>query len=217
MLTMLSDELNCAVDINSHARKGDATPGDAERDRGASSKKDAGRLMRTIGGMSSADAELFKIPTKDVPAYIRVDDAKVNITTKSTQAMWFKLVDVVLGNIEVDPLYPHGDHVATAERWYPPDVFAALDNSTINRILDRIEAGPYEGGRYSTTFNAKARSVLPVLQEFCPELTDEQAKHVIKTWLGTGVLIKRDHEDPKDRHDHPSLFVGKRPGDTWER
>jgi hypothetical protein len=217
MLATLGDELNCGVDINSHARKGEGVPGDAERDRGASAKKDAGRLMRTIGGMASADAELFKIPPRDVPTYVRVDDAKVNIVRKSTQAMWFKLVDVELGNTDVNPLYPHGDHVHAAERWYPPDVFAALDNSTISRILDRIEAGPYEGGRYSTTFNAKARSAIPALQEFCPELADEQAKHVIKTWLRTGVLIKRDHEDPKDRHEHPSLFVGKRPGDTWER
>jgi hypothetical protein len=55
-----------------------------------------------------------------------------------------------------------------------------------------------------------------VVQEHCPSLTEAQAKKVISTWIKNGVLEKRDHEDPKDRHKHPSLFVAKRPGDSWE-
>jgi hypothetical protein len=30
---------------------------------------------------------------------------------------------------------------------------------------------------------------------------------VINIWIKNGVLVKRDHKDPKDSHDHPSLFV----------
>src|SRR5689334_1555526 len=41
-LLELADRFNCAVDLISHTRKGTVTPGDAESDRGASSKKDAG-------------------------------------------------------------------------------------------------------------------------------------------------------------------------------
>jgi hypothetical protein len=214
MLAMLGDEFNCAIDLNSHARKGNAAPGDAERDRGASAKKDAGRLMRTLTPMSTTEAELFDIAAKDQPAYVRVDDAKVNITPRSTEAMWFRLVDVPLGNR--DDIYPNGDNVQTAERWFPPDTFAKLDQMTVERILNKIEAGPYEGGRYSPAANAKDRGAWPVVQEFCPGLTDKQAKTVIAKWIQKGVLVKRDHQDPKDRDDRPSLFVGKRPGDTWE-
>jgi hypothetical protein len=216
LLADIGDELDLAVDINSHARKGLAIPGDAERDRGASAKKDAGRLMRTVAGMSAEEAELFDIAPKDQPLYIRVDDAKVNITPHSTVAMWFKLVGVLIGNTQVNPTYPSGDNVQTVERWYPPDAFAKIDKLTVDRILNKIDAGPYEGGKYSPAPNAKERAAWPVVQEFCPELTDKQAKHILATWIKNGVLVKREHKDPKDSHDHPSLFVSKRPGDTWE-
>jgi hypothetical protein len=214
MLAGIGDEFDCAIDINSHARKGDAAPGDAERDRGASAKKDAGRLMRTITPMSTDEAALFGISAKDQPAFVRVDDAKVNIAPRSTEAMWFRLVGVPLGN--GDETYPNGDHVQTAERWYPPDAFAKLDLATIERILNKIEAGPYDGGRYSPAANATDRAAWPVVQEYCPDFTEKQSRHVIKTWLRTGVLLKRDHKDPKDSHEHVSLFVGKRPVNTWE-
>jgi hypothetical protein len=214
MLAELGDEFDCAVDLASHARKGSAVPGDADRDRGASSKRDAGRLMRTLTGMTTDEAELFGVSPKDQAAFVRVDDAKVNITPRSTEAMWFKLVGVPLGN--ATECYPAGDNVQTVERWYPPDVFAKLDTATIDRILNKIEAGPYEGGRYSPAANATDRAAGRVVQEFCPDATEKQAKHVIKTWIKSGVLVKRQHKDPKDSHEHPSLFVGKRPGNAWE-
>jgi hypothetical protein len=214
MLAGIGDEFDCAIDINSHARKGDATPGDAERDRGASAKKDAGRLMRTVTPMSPDDAALFGISAKDQPEYVRVDDAKVNITPRSTEAMWFRLIGVPLGNR--NETYPNGDNVQAAKRWYPPDAFAKLDQATIERILNQFEAGPYKGGRYSPAPNATERAAWRVAQQHCSELTEQQARHVIKTWLRNGVLVKRGHKDPKDSHDHVSLFVGKRPGDTWE-
>jgi hypothetical protein len=214
LLAELSDEFDCACDIISHARKGKSEPGDAERDRGASSKKDAGRLMRTVTSMTTDEAELFQVNRKDRPAYVRVDDAKVNLTPRSADAVWFKIVGVPIGN--GTQTYPHGDNVQTVERWRPPDAFEKLNKIAIDTILNKIDAGPYEGGRYSPAANAKDRAVCPVVQAVCPELTDKQAKHVIATWLKNGVLEKRDHKDPKDSHDHPSLFVGKRPGDTWE-
>jgi hypothetical protein len=214
MLAGIGDEFDCAIDINSHARKGDAAPGDAERDRGASAKKDAGRLMRTITPMSTDEAALLGISAKDRPAFVRVDDAKVNITPRSTEAMWFRFVGVPLGN--ANATYPSGDNVQAAERWYAPDAFAKLDLATIERILNKIETGPYDGGRYSPAANATDRAAWPVVQQNCPDFTAEQAKHVIKTWIRNGVLTRGDHKDPKDSHDHVSLFVGKRPGDTWE-
>jgi hypothetical protein len=55
-----------------------------------------------------------------------------------------------------------------------------------------------------------------VIQEFCPDLGEKQAKRVIAKWLKTSVLVKRDHPDPKSRREQVSLFVGKRPGDTWD-
>jgi AAA domain len=214
MLADIGDRFDCAIDILSHARKGQASPGDAERERGASAKKDAGRLIRTVTGMTIDEAEVFSVNASDRGAMIRVDDAKVNLTPRSTDAMWFKLISVSIGN--GTEAYPHGDSVQTVERWYPPDSFAKLNTISIDQILNKIEAGPYEDGRYSSAANATDRAAWKVVQQICPDFTDKQAKHVIKTWLKNGVLVKQDHEDPKDRHNHPSLFVGQRPSNTWE-
>jgi hypothetical protein len=214
ILAELGDEFDVAIDLVSHARKGQTKPGDADRDRGASSKRDAGRLMRTLTGMTTDEADLFGIAEKDRRDFIRVDDAKVNITRRSPEAMWFRLVGVPLGN--KNDLYPNGDEVQTVIRYYPPDAFAKLDSATVDRILNKIEAGPYDGGRYSPAANATDRAAWPVVQEFYPKASEKQAKHIITTWLKKGVLEKRAHKDPKDSHDHASLFVGKRPGDTWE-
>jgi hypothetical protein len=122
---------------------------------------------------------------------------------------------VELGNTEIDPDYPKGDNVHTVTRWIPTDFWAAMSNAVKNQILDKIEEGPYPGGRYSSARNATKRAAWRVVQQFCPDLTPNQARQVIANWVETGVLVLADHKDPKDRHDSPSLFVGKRPGDTW--
>jgi hypothetical protein len=214
MLADVADEFDCAVDIISHARKGQATPGDADRDRGASSKRDAGRIMRTVTPMTDHQAELYGVSAEDRLALIRVDPAKVNLTQRSINAMWFKIIGTPLGNRT--ELYPNGDNVQTVEPWTPTDAFAELNMTAIDQILNRINAGPYEGGRYSSAANATDRAAWRVVQQICPDLTDKQAKHVINTWVKNGVLLKRDYKDPKDSHDHPGLFVGKRPGNSWE-
>jgi hypothetical protein len=48
--------------------------------------------------MTTDEAELFGVSPKDQAAFVRVDNAKVNITPRSTEAMWFRLVGVPLGN-----------------------------------------------------------------------------------------------------------------------
>ena len=213
MLAELADQFNCAIDIVSHARKGAATPGDADRDRGASSKRDAGRLMRTVTAISAAEAEVWGVPSEFQRALVRVDDAKVNITPQSTSAMWFKLVGVPLGNRTT--LYPNGDNVHTVERWFPPDIWAEITDVVANEILDKIDRGPEDGRRYSPAQQAKDRAAWPVVVDFCPTLTEEQAKKVIATWLANGVLVQKEHVDPKDRHKKPGLFSGERPGNKW--
>ena len=215
MLADIADEFDCAIDLVSHARKGQPTPGDAERERGASAKKDAGRLMRTVTGMTTAEAQLYHVANKERPALVRVDDAKVNLTPRSDSAMWFKLVAVPLGN--ATDLYRHGDNVQTVERWYPPDLWATITTAVANQILDRIAEGPGEGRRYSPAPNAKDRAAWRIVQEICPNLTDKQAQTVIDEWIKHNILIiDKEHIDPKDRHKKPGLVVGTRPGDTWE-
>jgi hypothetical protein len=215
MLAGLASEMDCDIDLTSHARKGNATPGDAERDRGASAKKDAGRLVRTATTMNADEAKLYGVKPEERCALIRLDDAKVNIARRSECAAWFKLISVPLGNST--EMYPRGDEVQTVQVWIPPDTFAGLTDTILNAILDRIENdGPYPGGRYSPSHNAKTRAAWPVIQEFCPHLTDQQCKEIINTWKENEVIVVKDYHDSKDRRDYPGLFVAKRPGNTWE-
>jgi hypothetical protein len=218
LLANIAVERNIAVDYLHHIRKGSAEPGDADNGRGASAAKDAGRLVFTLTPMSQDEAKLFGIENEKLRrSLVRMDPAKVNLAPPGANTDWFKLVGVPLNNASVN--YPNGDTVQTVERWTPPDTFAQLSDSITNAILNRIEAGPYQDqeGRYSPAPNAKDRAAWPVVQEFCPALTEQQSKEVIKTWVKNSVLVVNPHKDPKDRNTKPSLFVGNRPGNRWEK
>jgi hypothetical protein len=197
MLADLADEFDCAVDLVSHARKGQATPGDAERERGASSKKDAGRLMRTVTSMTTEEAETFGVTEQDRRALVRVDDAKVNLTPRSADATWFKLVSISLGNATQE--YPHGDHVQTVERWKPPDTWAGLSHHVLNQILSDIEAGLADGNRYSDAPSVTDRAAWKVIIKHAPSKPEAAARKIIKTWVKNAVLIRHDYENPTTR------------------
>jgi hypothetical protein len=214
ILSELAIRLDFGMCSPHHTRKGPSDPGNADTGRGAGSLKDAFRLCYTLAPMSKDEADTYAVNPDERVSLIRLDSAKVNLVRRSAQARWFRLVGIAIGNASA--LYPQGDEVQTVECWIPPDTFAQLTTVTINAILDRLEAGPYEGGRYSSSSNAKDRAPWPLVKELCPSLNEKQAKSIIATWIKNGVLEKRGHKDPKDSHDHPSLFVIKRPGSTWE-
>jgi hypothetical protein len=211
MLADIADEFDCAVDLVSHARKGQATPGDAERERGASSKKDAGRLMRTVTKMTTQEAETFGVTEQDRRGLVRVDDAKVNLTPPSADAAWFKLVSVSLGNATEE--YPHGDLVQAVERWKPPDTWAGLSHHVLNQILTDIDVGLPDGNRYSDASNVTDRAAWQVITKHAPSKTEAAARKIINTWVKNAVLIRADYENPTTRKSVKGLHVdnAKRP------
>ena len=210
LLAKIADEHNCVIDLVSHSRKGTGLPGDADRDRGASAKKDAGRLMRTVTRMTAEEAKGFGIKdAEEQISLIRVDDAKINLTRKSSKAVWYRLVGVKLGN--GDDTYPNGDEVQTVVRWYPPDVDAFVSPEATTLIFDQIEAGPYPQGRYSAAPQATKRAVWPMVAEFCPELSEQQIKQVVTRWIVGGLLRSEPYIDQKSRHEEVGLVVLERP------
>jgi hypothetical protein len=212
MLAGIAAEFNCAVDLVSHARKGGATPGDAERDRGASAKRDAGRLMRTITGISPEEAETYGLNDQERRALIRVDDAKINLTVKNASAMWFQLIGVALGNRTA--LYPSGDEVQTAVRWYPPDAFAGIGSAAWGAIIDDIDAGLSNGQRFSNAGHATDRAAWYVVVKHLPDRTEKQARSIVNTWVKNGVLLAVKYDDPVARKELSGLKANpaKRPG-----
>ena len=76
--------------------------------------------------MSAEEAAGFDIPLADRCAYIPLDAAKINIAARSGDAIWFKLLDVPIGN--GTPEYPNGDTVQVAEPWSPPKAFTDVSS-----------------------------------------------------------------------------------------
>ncbi|MGH6681760.1 MAG: AAA family ATPase, partial [Bradyrhizobium sp.] len=140
LLTAIAHDADCAVDIPHHTRKGKGDgAGDSDRGRGASSMKDAARLVYTLTPMTPEEAEQFGLQETDRRSLVRLDSGKVNIAPPSSKATWFRIIGVPLEN--GSELYPRGDNVQTVDPWQPPDTWAELDHPLLNRILDQIDAG----------------------------------------------------------------------------
>jgi hypothetical protein len=180
-------------------------------------------LVYTLTPMTESDAAAFNIPPDERGAYVRLDPAKVNISARSSKATWFKLIGVPLGNGTAR--YPNGDTVQVVEPWSPPDAWSGLSNSTLNAILDYIDAGcrdedgQLSGERFSNAPKAaEDRAVWPVVQRFAPDKSEAQCRTIIHAWLASGLLVTEDYDSPGQRRSRTGLKVvaSKRPGTVIE-
>lgn len=211
LLAKMAIEHDIAIDLPHHAKKGGGAAGDAERSRGASSMKDAARLVYTLSAMTPDEAQQLGVPEAERRRLIRVDSGKVNIAPPSTEATWFRLVGVPLDNGSA--LYPHGDEVQAVEPWTPPDLWRGLSSIAINAALSEIEAGMPTGQRYSGASAAGKRAAWAVVQRHLPDRTEPQCRQIVAAWLKSGLLFAEDYLDPVDRRQRAGLRVNeaKRP------
>jgi hypothetical protein len=206
ILAKLGQDLDIAPDALHHENKGIGEPGDSDRGRGASSRRDAFRLEYTTTIMSEAEAEEFGIASADRRSYIRVDNAKVNIRPPGGAATWFRMVGVPLGN--GTDLYPNGDEIGVAEMWQSSDVWAHISTKIANDILDVIGQGLPGGVRFSPAPNANIdRAAWAEVVKLVPKATEKQAKLVIATWLKNGVLLSTEYKNPVRRKEEAGLLV----------
>jgi len=204
ILAKIGIENDCAIDAPHHISKGTADPGNADRGRGASSFKDAARLVQTLATMSDEEAKTLGVPEVERRQLIRMDGAKVNLAP-ITKATWFRLVGVKIGNASA--MYPNGDDVQTIEQWSPPGLFDGLSHELLNEILTAIDTGTSDGRRYSNANAAGDRAAWRVVVSFTPEKTEEQAKEIIKRWVKSGLLTMQDYTDPVARKPAKGLVV----------
>jgi hypothetical protein len=211
MLTNMADQFDIAIDVPHHAAKGPADPGNANRGRGASAMKDAARLVYTLSAMSPEEAQALGLNEIDRRRLIRLDSAKVNIAPSMGEARWFRLVGVKLGNST--DLYPNGDEVQTVVPWVPPDTFAGLSNVTINEILNDIDAGLPDGNRYTDGPNVIERAAWRVIARHCAGKSEGACRQIIRLWLKSGLLIRRNYENRATRKPAIGFWVDneKRP------
>jgi AAA domain/RepB DNA-primase from phage plasmid len=211
LIAKLSIEYDIAIDSPHHTKKGRLVAGDADAGRGASSSRDAWRLVYTLTQMSEDEAKTFDISEVDRRAYIRLDSSKVNIAPSAQKATWFHLVGVPLGN--GTPEYPHGDEVQTVEPWVPPDTWANLSTVALNAALTEIDNGLPNGQRFSGAASAKDRAAWRIVWRHCPGKSETQCRQIINAWMKTGLLLSEKYNDPIERKERDGLRVDntKRP------
>ncbi|HEY7415449.1 MAG TPA: AAA family ATPase, partial [Ktedonobacteraceae bacterium] len=192
-----------AIDAPHHISKGTGEPGNANRGRGASSMKDAARLVFTLTPMSEKEGTTYKIPEELRRRLVRMDSGKVNITPPMHLAKWYELIGVKLGNST--ELYPNGDEVQAIRQWTPPNTY--IDDSTTERILADIQAGLPDGNRYSSAPNSEERAAWKVVVKHEPAKSEGQAREIIKTWIKEGVLVSQEYPNPKTRKPAQGLIV----------
>lgn len=126
----------CSVSIVHHTRKLPAGTGvgDANAARGASSIIDAARVSHTITTMCEKEAKQLGIPESERFWYVRIDNAKGNMSAPASGAKWLRKVSVKL---------PNGDSVGTLE---PIDL---SDRYLDSEIATRLEAEQLASGIYT--------------------------------------------------------------------
>jgi hypothetical protein len=158
---------DCAVVIVHHTGKPpsaspDAWTGSLSASRGASSLAGVARIMRTLFAMSQSDADKFDLDADERRLWVRLDDAKANLSLASGSARWFKRVSIIIANgEEVGALVP-GD---PNERAPQVDRAAEIESALFEAIRTAWNAGaplseqPRAKDRYAPGIVGKALRV----------------------------------------------------------
>jgi hypothetical protein len=189
---LIADRTGCAFNLVHHTRKspsgssGEAQEGVADNARGAGALVAAARIAQTVLPMSKADAEALGIPADQRRWYVRLDDAKANMSPPAEAADWFKWVSVPLGNGGVNSLglEVDGDDIGVLEPWAAPDMNAQVEMSVAMAILRDIDSRWRSGSPFA---QKGARS----LRNFITSnygLSGAQAKRLVADWINNGMV-----------------------------
>lgn len=199
---IIAHRANCAVWLIHHFRKGGLS-GDADAFRGSSTIQNAARIMETLTVMTEKQAEKLGIPYKERRHYVLRENAKMNLVASPEEGEWYRFDGVPLGNRTDE--YPKGDVIGVLRRWQPREVVMTWQQA--ESILNIIEQGDPDGMYYTSAVQGdySAVSVISGVTGF----TTEQAKAVVKEWLGMGLLTKGTYRSPKNRHMKERLLVDR--------
>lgn len=99
-------EANCAVIVVHHTRKAptaanrESLAGDMDGGRGASAVTGVARIVTTLYGLDQTTAARYGVPEADRHRYVRLDDAKANMSLLSGEPVFFYRESVRLGEDE---------------------------------------------------------------------------------------------------------------------
>lgn len=101
-LKKISRHANVASLIMTHSTKGNDTDrvGNMDILRGTSATAYKARIALTLVGASEDDAEAYGMQPEQIRSFIRMDDAKMNLSLKGEQMLWFKREGIKIANGE---------------------------------------------------------------------------------------------------------------------
>ena len=141
-------------------------------------------LVYTLAPMTEESREPRR-SEDDRRRLIRMDSAKVNIAPPMSEAKWFRLVGVDIGN--PTELYPNGDQVQTVEPWTPPDTFAGAQQPAAQPDPHRHRSRP--AGRQPLSPTPRRlieRAAWRVIVKYCPDKTKPSPERSSRLWLNPG-------------------------------
>jgi hypothetical protein len=197
ILTAIASDFKIAVDVPHHVAKGALEPGNAQKGRGASALTNAVRMAYTLTAMSPEEATVFSVIDSERYQYVRHDRAKVNNAKRTGPTKWYRLIGVPLEN--GTPEYPNGDEVQTVEPWLPPGVWDGTNADILEAILIRIDGGLPDGTFYSAHNRANTRAAWLAVQAVAPEISEGQARAMVKSWIKTQHLEEFEYRDQTAR------------------
>lgn len=87
-----------SMSVVHHANKaGAGAAGSAAAARGATSLVAASRIAHTLVNANEAECKTLGIPKQKAPYYVRLDDAKANLSPPGASTRWFERISVPLG------------------------------------------------------------------------------------------------------------------------
>ena len=146
--------------------------------------------------------------------YIRIDDAKANMSPPAANANWLERKSITIDNGDE---FNEGDSVGILTKWTPPDAFEGMTETIIKRIINEINAGADDVQRYSFNKNSNRWAGNAIIENALNK-TPDIATVIIKTWRASGLLFEDDYGNTKSRKDEKGVFVDldKIPGEANE-
>jgi hypothetical protein len=186
-ITRIAQLADVAALVLHHLRKG--STGEPDDLMGAVALRANFRCCRILRIMTENEAESLRIVDERF-RHLRISSGKENYAPRATQAIWFKLLSLDLGNGTAD--YPEGDSVAVATSWKVPSPFAGMSWEAIEIILAAIRDGPGGGERYSPNRQAKKTWAGHLIIEH-GNRTEAQAADILDAWIKSGLLVVADY------------------------
>ncbi len=108
MYREVAQKADCGLILVHHDRKpsmadSEGHVGNMYSARGASSLAGVARIMFTFHTMSAKDCKKYGIAEEERRYYVRLDNAKANMTLSGGEPRWFKRVGEILGGVKGDP------------------------------------------------------------------------------------------------------------------